>query len=273
MVFFLNNLLPLFKADILWVASNLFPSQFAHPASPEAETRNRDTCTTTGTMLTQVQSSLPEAFNFRRYPKYRTHPVGEPYRLQSIWCLLLPSFSFPVHCRNPESSRSPNMTTSRPSWTSPSLETSAWAHSRNCEGTNHNCATVLMWMCVCLWWGVAGSGPAKKYQPSQTPHLPLLLVPRGGRQRPHGEQQRRVGLQSWLHRKGGDRECARQRQAIYSQPQTEVCRDGFGADGTVHVVWTARLFRETSSFKHVQAKRHSCVWSAAQQCLEWLMYW
>lgn len=38
-------------------------------------------------MLTQVQSSLPEAFNFRRYPKYRTQPVCEPYRSQCIRCL------------------------------------------------------------------------------------------------------------------------------------------------------------------------------------------
>ncbi|XP_075894488.1 testis-expressed protein 36 isoform X2 [Nelusetta ayraudi] len=45
----------------------------------EAETRNRDTCTSTGTMLTQVQSSLPEAFNFRRYPKYRTQPESREF--------------------------------------------------------------------------------------------------------------------------------------------------------------------------------------------------
>lgn len=40
-------------------------------------------------MLTQVQSSLPEAFNFRRYPKYKMQPVCEPYRSHCIWCFLL----------------------------------------------------------------------------------------------------------------------------------------------------------------------------------------
>lgn len=84
----LNNLLIIWDGLFFWKASTLFSSQFAHPISPEAETRNRDTCTSTGTMLTQVQSSLPEAFNFRRYPKYRTQPVCEPYRSQCVWCLL-----------------------------------------------------------------------------------------------------------------------------------------------------------------------------------------
>lgn len=84
----LNNLLIIWDRLFFWIASTLFSSQFAHPISPEAETRNRDTCTSTGTMLTQVQSSLPEAFNFRRYPKYRTQPVCEPYRSQCVWCRL-----------------------------------------------------------------------------------------------------------------------------------------------------------------------------------------
>ncbi|XP_068597735.1 testis-expressed protein 36 [Brachionichthys hirsutus] len=45
---------------------------FAHSVVPENETRNRETCTSTGIMLTQVKSSLPQMLNLERYPKWKT---------------------------------------------------------------------------------------------------------------------------------------------------------------------------------------------------------
>ncbi|XP_075931991.1 testis-expressed protein 36 isoform X1 [Anarhichas minor] len=52
---------------------------FAHPVLPEDETRSRELCTSTGTMLTQVQSSLPQALNIERYPKWRTQQKSREY--------------------------------------------------------------------------------------------------------------------------------------------------------------------------------------------------
>ncbi|XP_045927055.1 testis-expressed protein 36 [Micropterus dolomieu] len=52
---------------------------FAHPVLPENETRNRETCTSTGIMLTQVKPSLPQAFNFKRYPKWKTQQEPREY--------------------------------------------------------------------------------------------------------------------------------------------------------------------------------------------------
>ncbi|XP_071336441.1 testis-expressed protein 36 isoform X1 [Trachinotus anak] len=52
---------------------------FAHSVSPENETRNRGTCTSTGIMLTQVKSSLPQALNFERYPKWKTQQKSSEY--------------------------------------------------------------------------------------------------------------------------------------------------------------------------------------------------
>lgn len=171
-----------------------------------------------------------------------------------------PSFSFPVvwpshlwHSRNPESSPSPNMTTSRPSWTSPSLGTWVWVHSGNYKRVSSTIVPQSYCECVFLFCFFTGSGAAAKFQPSQTAQLPLLLVPRGGRQWLQSEQRWSVGLQSWLHWKGGDGQCAWQRQAFPPQPQAEVCRGSLGADGTVHVVWTTRLVGKTSGFKHIQA--------------------
>ncbi|XP_070696562.1 testis-expressed protein 36 [Pempheris klunzingeri] len=52
---------------------------FAHPGSPENEKRNRETCTSTGIMLTQVKSSLPQALNSERYPKRKTQQESREY--------------------------------------------------------------------------------------------------------------------------------------------------------------------------------------------------
>ncbi|XP_042290026.1 testis-expressed protein 36 [Thunnus albacares] len=52
---------------------------FAHPDLPRNETRNRETCTSTGLMLTQVKSSLPQALNFERYPKWKTQQKSREY--------------------------------------------------------------------------------------------------------------------------------------------------------------------------------------------------
>ncbi|XP_026211804.1 testis-expressed protein 36 isoform X2 [Anabas testudineus] len=45
---------------------------FAHEVLPENETRTREMCTSTEIMLTQINSSLPQALNFERYPKRKT---------------------------------------------------------------------------------------------------------------------------------------------------------------------------------------------------------
>ncbi|XP_077960796.1 testis-expressed protein 36 isoform X1 [Gasterosteus aculeatus] len=56
---------------------------FAHPVSPENETWSRELSTSTVFMLTQVQSSLPQALDIVRYPKWNTqqitreHPFSE----------------------------------------------------------------------------------------------------------------------------------------------------------------------------------------------------
>ncbi|XP_071388789.1 testis-expressed protein 36 [Centroberyx affinis] len=52
---------------------------FAHTGLPENDTRNREARTSTGTMLTQIQSSLPQALNFERYPKWKTQQKSREY--------------------------------------------------------------------------------------------------------------------------------------------------------------------------------------------------
>ncbi|XP_059215900.1 testis-expressed protein 36 [Centropristis striata] len=52
---------------------------FAHPVLPENETRSREACTSTGIMLTQVKSSLPQALNLERYPKWKTQQKSREY--------------------------------------------------------------------------------------------------------------------------------------------------------------------------------------------------
>ncbi|XP_070772769.1 testis-expressed protein 36 [Enoplosus armatus] len=52
---------------------------FAHPVLPGNETRSRETCTSTGIMLTQVKNSLPQALNLERYPKWKTQQESREY--------------------------------------------------------------------------------------------------------------------------------------------------------------------------------------------------
>ncbi|KAM9345134.1 testis-expressed protein 36 [Symphorus nematophorus] len=52
---------------------------FAHPDLPEKEPRNRETCTSTGIMLSQAKSSLPQALDFKRYPKRKTPQESREY--------------------------------------------------------------------------------------------------------------------------------------------------------------------------------------------------
>lgn len=63
-----------------------FSFQFAHLVLPENETRNRETSTSTGLMLTQVKSSLPQAFNFTRYSKQKAQQVCMNSSKFSVWC-------------------------------------------------------------------------------------------------------------------------------------------------------------------------------------------
>ncbi|KAE8280744.1 Testis-expressed protein 36 [Larimichthys crocea] len=48
---------------------------FAHPVSPESKARSCHT----GIMLTQAESSLPQALNFERYPKWKTRQESREY--------------------------------------------------------------------------------------------------------------------------------------------------------------------------------------------------
>ncbi|XP_029377746.1 testis-expressed protein 36 [Echeneis naucrates] len=50
---------------------------FAHPVSPQNETRRCGTCASTGIMLTK--SALPQALNFERYPKWKTQQKSREY--------------------------------------------------------------------------------------------------------------------------------------------------------------------------------------------------
>lgn len=59
--------------------------QFAHSVLPEDEPRTHETCTSTGIMLSQVKSSLPEALNSERYPKWKIQQVCMWSRWCSVW--------------------------------------------------------------------------------------------------------------------------------------------------------------------------------------------
>ncbi|KAL3971926.1 transcription factor AP-1 [Sarotherodon galilaeus] len=52
---------------------------FAHPGLSENETKTQENCTSTGIMLTQVKSSLPQALNFQRYPKWKSQQKSREY--------------------------------------------------------------------------------------------------------------------------------------------------------------------------------------------------
>ncbi|KAM9726889.1 testis-expressed protein 36 [Menidia menidia] len=56
---------------------------FAHAALPECETRSRETCTSTGIMLNQVKTSVPQALNLERYPKWKSQQKSRDYPLSS----------------------------------------------------------------------------------------------------------------------------------------------------------------------------------------------
>ncbi|XP_029963102.1 testis-expressed protein 36 [Salarias fasciatus] len=53
---------------------------FAHSVLKENETKTRETSTSTGIMLTQIESSLPQALCFQRYPKRKTEQKTREYR-------------------------------------------------------------------------------------------------------------------------------------------------------------------------------------------------
>ncbi|KAM8859413.1 testis-expressed protein 36 isoform 2-T2 [Spinachia spinachia] len=63
---------------------------FAHQVPAENETWSRELSTSTGFMLTQVQSSLPQALDIVRYPKWNTlqksreHPFSEHDNKQAL---------------------------------------------------------------------------------------------------------------------------------------------------------------------------------------------
>ncbi|XP_074532503.1 testis-expressed protein 36 [Halichoeres trimaculatus] len=52
---------------------------FAHSALPENVPQNRETCTSTGIMLSQVKSALPQAFNLERFPKWKTQQESRAF--------------------------------------------------------------------------------------------------------------------------------------------------------------------------------------------------
>lgn len=82
----------------MWWTLPLFSSQFAHSVLPEDELRNHETCTSTGIMLSQVKSSLPQALNSERYPKWKIQQVCMWSRICCVWhdCCV-----FPLYCHRP----------------------------------------------------------------------------------------------------------------------------------------------------------------------------
>ncbi|CAJ1067233.1 testis-expressed protein 36 [Xyrichtys novacula] len=52
---------------------------FAHPALPENAPKNRETSTSTGIMLSQVKSSLPQALYSERYPKRKSQQESREF--------------------------------------------------------------------------------------------------------------------------------------------------------------------------------------------------
>ncbi|XP_055358786.1 testis-expressed protein 36 [Betta splendens] len=52
---------------------------FAHEVLSKSETRTRELSTSTGMMLSQVKTSLPQDLNFERYPKRRTEQNTRVY--------------------------------------------------------------------------------------------------------------------------------------------------------------------------------------------------
>ncbi|KAK7901191.1 hypothetical protein WMY93_017960 [Mugilogobius chulae] len=53
--------------------------QFAHPDSAGSEVGSRETCTSTGIMLTQVKSTVPQALQIERYPKWKSQQKSREY--------------------------------------------------------------------------------------------------------------------------------------------------------------------------------------------------
>ncbi|XP_034538272.1 testis-expressed protein 36 [Notolabrus celidotus] len=53
---------------------------FAHPALPENVPQNRETCTSTGIMLSQAKSPLPQALNSQRFPKWKTQQASREFQ-------------------------------------------------------------------------------------------------------------------------------------------------------------------------------------------------
>lgn len=70
-----------------------FLPQFAHPGSAENEAQTREACTSTGIMLTQVQSVPPNALSFERYPKWKAQQV-----LHNAWHLFQIIVKSPTCC-------------------------------------------------------------------------------------------------------------------------------------------------------------------------------
>ncbi|XP_033836160.1 testis-expressed protein 36 [Periophthalmus magnuspinnatus] len=52
---------------------------FAHPNSAGSEVGSRDACTSTGIMLTQVKSTVPQALQIERYPKWKSQQKSRKY--------------------------------------------------------------------------------------------------------------------------------------------------------------------------------------------------
>uniref|UniRef100_A0AAV2JIU3 Domain of unknown function with conserved HDNR motif domain-containing protein n=1 Tax=Knipowitschia caucasica TaxID=637954 RepID=A0AAV2JIU3_KNICA len=52
---------------------------FAHPGSAGSEVGSRETCTSTGFMLTQVKSTVPPALRTEHYPKWKSQQQSREY--------------------------------------------------------------------------------------------------------------------------------------------------------------------------------------------------
>ncbi|XP_034754884.1 testis-expressed protein 36-like isoform X3 [Etheostoma cragini] len=75
----LSNCVKMVKGGKRYFSMSSDGKWFAHPGSPENEMRSREGCTSTGIMLTQGKSSLPQALNLERYPKWKTQQKSREY--------------------------------------------------------------------------------------------------------------------------------------------------------------------------------------------------
>lgn len=67
------------KGGRQFAPSNRGGKWFAHPDTAGSEVGSRETCTSTGIMLTQAKSTVPQALQIERYPKWKSQQKCRQY--------------------------------------------------------------------------------------------------------------------------------------------------------------------------------------------------